>query len=106
MLTPRRRMIWESWNIPHFGPVMTYLANCNGDCKTFKGDAGNVWVKIDQMAYDKSKDPAWASILLTKQNATWTVPVPPNLAPGEYVLRHEILGLQAANTRMGAQFYP
>lgn len=85
---------------------MTYLANCNGDCKTFKGDTGNVWVKIDQMAYDKTKDPAWASMLLMKQNATWTVTVPPTLAPGEYVLRHEILGLQAASTRMGAQFYP
>ncbi|KAF2008431.1 lytic polysaccharide monooxygenase [Aaosphaeria arxii CBS 175.79] len=85
---------------------MTYLANCNGDCKTFKGDTGNVWVKIDQMAYDRSRDPAWASMLLMKQNATWTITVPPTLAPGDYVLRHEILGLQAASTRMGAQFYP
>ena len=85
---------------------MTYLANCNGNCSTFKGDSGNVWVKIDQMAFDKSKDPQWASLLLTKQNATWTVTVPPSLASGEYVIRHEILGLQAASVRMGAQFYP
>lgn len=32
--------------------------------------------------------------------------IPPKLAPGEYLLRHEILGLHVAETRMGAQFYP
>ena len=32
--------------------------------------------------------------------------IPPTLAPGEYLLRHEILGLHVAGTRMGAQFYP
>lgn len=32
--------------------------------------------------------------------------IPPSLAPGEYLLRHEILGLHVAGTEMGAQFYP
>jgi hypothetical protein len=34
------------------------------------------------------------------------VTIPPSLAPGEYLLRHEILGLHVAGQRMGAQFYP
>jgi hypothetical protein len=34
------------------------------------------------------------------------VTIPPTLAPGEYLLRHEILGLHVAGTKMGAQFYP
>ncbi|KAL2176387.1 glycosyl hydrolase family 61-domain-containing protein [Thermothelomyces heterothallicus CBS 202.75] len=60
----------------------SYLAHCtNDDCKSFKGDSGNVWVKIEQLAYNP-------------------------LAPGEYLLRHEILGLHVAGTVMGAQFYP
>lgn len=85
---------------------MTYLANCNGDCKTFKGDTGNVWVKFDQVAYNKAQTPPWGSSLLTAQNATWVVTVPPTLAPGEYVMRHEVLALHVASVRMGAQFYP
>lgn len=32
--------------------------------------------------------------------------IPPKLAPGEYLLRHEILGLHVAGTIMGTQFYP
>jgi lytic cellulose monooxygenase (C1-hydroxylating) len=99
-------MIWDSWVIWHPGPVMTYLASCNGDCKTFAGDTGNVWVKIDQVAYDPRQNPAWGSLVLTAQNAVWTITVPETLAPGEYVLRHEVLALHLANSRMGAQFYP
>jgi hypothetical protein len=34
------------------------------------------------------------------------VTIPPSLAPGEYLLRHEILGLHVAGQPMGAQFYP
>ena len=85
---------------------MTYLAKCPGSCANFKGDSGNVWVKIDQIAYDTSKVTPWGSDLLAKQGATWTVTIPPTIIPGEYLLRHEILGLHVAGTRMGAQFYP
>lgn len=27
---------------------MTYLAKCPNGCASFKGDTGNIWVKIDQ----------------------------------------------------------
>lgn len=73
---------------------------------SFKGDTGAVWVKIDQLSYNPSANPPWASDLLREQGAKWTVTIPPKLAPGEYLLRHEILGLHVAETRMGAQFYP
>ena len=65
------------------------MANCNGDCKTFKGNKGNVWVKIDQVALDLSKNPPWGTDMLTANNRTWTVTIPPDLAPGNYILRHE-----------------
>ena len=35
-------------------PVMTYIAKCPNGCATFKGDTGNVWVKIDQWGWDKT----------------------------------------------------
>jgi hypothetical protein len=100
---------------------MTYLAKCTPDCKSFKGDTGNVWFKvggpctfgslltfqkIDQMAYDPSKTVPWGSDCLARNGATWTVTIPPTIEDGEYLLRHEILGLHVAGKRMGAQFYP
>lgn len=85
---------------------MNYLAKCTPDCASFKGDTGNVWVKIDQVSYDTSKATPWGSDCLAKNGASWTVTIPPTIANGEYLLRHEILGLHVAGTRMGAQFYP
>jgi len=58
------------------------------------------------MGYDTTKSPPWGSDYLAKQGASWTVTIPAGLKPGEYLLRHEILGLHVAGTRMGAQFYP
>lgn len=84
---------------------MNYLADCGGSCANFKGDTGTPWVKFDQMAYDTTKSPPWGSDFLAKQGASWTVTIP-SIKPGEYILRHEILGLHVAGTRMGAQFYP
>ncbi|KAK3356579.1 glycoside hydrolase [Lasiosphaeria hispida] len=118
------QMIWDQWGSSHSGPVMrvtpstlnlvfntilqnSYLAHCtDNDCKSFKGDSGKIWVKIEQLSYNPSVNPAWASDLLRVQGAKWTVAIPPKLAPGEYLLRHEILGLHVADKRMGAQFYP
>lgn len=82
---------------------MTYIARCPNGCANFKGDTGNVWVKIDQMAYDTTKNPPWGSDYLAKQGASWTVTIPRNIPNGEYLLRHEILGLHVAGTSMGAQ---
>jgi cellulase len=37
-------------------PVMTYIASCgSADCSSFKGDSGNVWVKIDQDGYNHDR---------------------------------------------------
>lgn len=58
------------------------------------------------MGWDPKSKPAWGSDKLASLGATWTVTIPPGLADGEYILRHEILGLHVAGTRMGAQFYP
>ncbi|OTB15840.1 glycoside hydrolase family 61 protein [Daldinia sp. EC12] len=92
----------------HPGPVMTYIAHCtDNDCSKFKGDQGNVWVKIDQLSFNYSADPQWPSDFLnTKLGGKWTVTIPPALAPGEYLVRHEILALHMAIQPMGAQFYP
>lgn len=38
--------------------------------------------------------------------STWTVRIPKSISNGEYILRHEILGLQRASKSGLAQFYP
>ena len=41
---------------------------------------------------------------LAAAGAKWNVKIPASIAPGEYLLRHEILGLHVAATLGGAQF--
>ncbi|KAH8776652.1 family 61 endoglucanase [Diaporthe sp. PMI_573] len=101
------KFMWTEWKSDHPGPVMTYLASCGGSCSKFSGSTGKVWVKIDQGGYDASESVPWASKRLPTQNSTWTVTMPSSIAPGNYLLRHEILGLQRTNTNGSlAQFYP
>jgi hypothetical protein len=42
----------------------------------------------------------------TENGFTWTVKIPSSLAPGSYVLRHEIIALHSAGSSNGAQNYP
>ncbi|KAG9101764.1 hypothetical protein FRC06_002675 [Ceratobasidium sp. 370] len=97
---------WDQWGSSHSGPVMTYIAKCPNGCASFKGDTGSVWVKIDQWGWDKTATPPWGSDRLAANGAKWDVKIPAGLAPGEYLLRHEILALHVAGTLGGAQFYP
>ncbi|KAL9040460.1 MAG: hypothetical protein Q9180_001891, partial [Flavoplaca navasiana] len=48
----------------------------------------------------------WASDDLIAANMSWTVTIPKNVAPGNYVLRHEIIALHSAHNKDGAQNYP
>lgn len=48
----------------------------------------------------------WASADLIANNGAWTTTIPASLAPGNYVLRHEIIALHGAGALNGAQNYP
>ncbi|KAF8152575.1 endoglucanase-4 [Crassisporium funariophilum] len=97
---------WDQWGSSHSGPVMTYMAKCNGGCANFKGDSGSPWFKIDHWGWDKTATPPWGSDRLAKQGASWTVTIPKSISNGEYLLMHEILGLHVAGNVGMAQFYP
>ncbi|KAA8651856.1 hypothetical protein EYZ11_006211 [Aspergillus tanneri] len=98
---------WTEWPESHHGPVLTYLANCNGDCSSVDKSSLEFF-KIDEKGLvDGSKAPGtWASDQLIKSNNSWTVTIPSNIASGNYVLRHEIIGLHSAGNKDGAQNYP
>ncbi|KAJ7366865.1 glycoside hydrolase family 61 protein [Mycena albidolilacea] len=83
------------------GPMLTYLANCgSASCSEF--DAANaMWFKIQQAGRDAS---GWAQAQLNS-GASATLSLPSNLAPGNYLLRHEIIALQNGGSQGGAEFY-
>lgn len=48
----------------------------------------------------------WATDQLIANNNSWTSVIPPTIATGNYVLRHEIIALHASGQANGAQDYP
>ncbi|TPR02139.1 putative cyclase family protein [Aspergillus niger] len=98
---------WTDWPSSHHGPVLTYLANCNGDCSDVtKTDLE--FFKIDEsgLISDTEVPGTWATDNLISNNNSWTVTIPSTLEAGNYVLRHEIIALHSAENKDGAQNYP
>ncbi|KAL2000382.1 hypothetical protein VTN02DRAFT_3192 [Thermoascus thermophilus] len=97
---------WTAWPESHKGPVIDYLAACNGNCSSVDKTALKFF-KIDESGLtDGSGSGTWASDTLIKNNNSWTVTIPSTIAPGNYVLRHEIIALHSAENKDGAQNYP
>ena len=98
---------WNTWPDTHHGPVIDYLANCNGECTTVDKTTLK-FNKIDEkglISWD-SQPGHWATDELLAAGKTWTAQIPQSVAPGNYVLRHELIGLHEANRDNGAQNYP
>jgi hypothetical protein len=62
--------------------------------------------EISKEALLDAASDTWAPNVMIKNNLTWFVKIPTNIAPGNYVLRHEIIALHAAGQLNGAQNYP
>lgn len=88
---------------PHnTGPMLTYMANC-GDVTCDKFDPANAkWFKIQQVA--KKDDNTWVQQDIMNGGVA-DVTLPTNIAPGNYMFRHEIIALHLANSKGGAEFY-
>jgi len=103
---------WNEWPKSHVGPVLTYLAACNGNCAYAKKEELE-WVKIDELAWLNSTDSktlelggTWATDVFIANNFSWVTTIPPVLSSGNYVLRQEIIALHTAEQLDGAQAYP
>ncbi|KAB8074856.1 glycoside hydrolase [Aspergillus leporis] len=98
---------WTDWPESHHGPVINYLAPCNGDCSSVDKTKLE-FAKIDAKGLiDGSSPPGkWATDDLISNNNTYTLTIPKSIANGNYVLRHEIIGLHSAGQTNGAQNYP
>lgn len=98
---------WTTWPTSHKGPVLDYLAPCGQDCSTV--DKSNLqFTKIAEAGLlDASSNPQrWASDDLISNNFTWATTIPSTVAPGKYVLRHEVIALHSASSVGGVQAYP
>jgi Auxiliary Activity family 9 (formerly GH61) len=98
---------WNQWAESHHGPVIDYMAKCDGECETADKNTLEFFKISEAGLINGAPAPGtWASDTLRAQNLTWTVTVPASIAPGNYVLRHEIIALHSANNPNGAQNYP
>ncbi|KAH8731645.1 glycoside hydrolase [Phaeosphaeriaceae sp. PMI808] len=99
------KLQWDTWPLSHVGPVQEYLAPVSGGFSS-ANPASLMWTKVASSAWKSGNDPGkWVTDDLIKNNFSWDFTVP-NIAPGNYVLRHEIIGLHAAGQANGAQAYP
>ncbi|KAF8266394.1 glycosyl hydrolase family 61-domain-containing protein [Lactarius quietus] len=93
----------EKW--PHnTGPFMTYMASCgNTTCDKFNGSTAQ-WFKIDEIGKKPDGTTWYQQDVMNGSPVTLTLP--PNIAPGGYLVRQEIIALHLAVTLGGAEFYP
>ncbi|KAG9384676.1 Glycosyl hydrolase family 61 [Pyrenophora tritici-repentis] len=92
---------WTTWPESHVGPVIDYMAKVPDATAAKAGDLE--FFKIAAAGFDGGK---WAATKLIANNNTWSVTVPESIAPGQYVLRHEIIALHSAGDVNGAQKLP
>lgn len=94
--------VWKQWTHAQ-GPVMVWMYKCPGAFGSSCTGEGKGWFKIDQygLVGNSLNSENWGTALVLR-NLKWTSKIPSNLAPGNYLIRHELLALHQANT---PQFY-
>ncbi|PLN75272.1 endo-1,4-beta-glucanase [Aspergillus taichungensis] len=97
---------WTPWPESHHGPMLDYLARCDGSCETVDKTTLKFF-KIDGVGLvDPEPAPGvWGADQMIANNNSWMVQIPPTIAPGNYVLRHETIALHSAGSENGAQNY-
>jgi len=92
----------------HYGPVQVYLTKVS-DASTADGSTG--WFKIFSDSWSKKSggnsgdDDNWGTRDLSTCCGRMDVPIPKDIASGDYLLRAEALALHTASSSGGAQFY-
>lgn len=81
------------------GPITVYMADCQGPCDQYDA-SGSRFFKIFESGYERGPPPYDAA----GQRQNWkqaemsyngyTVTIPKNLKPGNYLVRHEIINLE------------
>jgi hypothetical protein len=85
--------------------MLTYMASCGSTtCDKFDNSKAK-WFKIQEIGKKSGSKSVWAQADLMTGGVA-TASIPKNLAPGNYLIRHEIIALHLATSKGGAEFYP
>jgi len=87
----------------HFGPVLVYMAKVT-DAKTASGPSAN-WFKVSELGLVSNNPDYFGDQVLNDNCGHYTFTVP-NVAPGNYLIRAEVIALHVAGGLGGAQHYP
>lgn len=100
-----------SW-VHSAGPMVAYLAACNGPCDAFEPEGKKVWFKIyenglvpeqDRVGMAISAVTTWSQHKIITQDGAWDLTIPRSLKPGNYLVRHEIIMIGSSDP---VQMYP
>ncbi|CAE7197463.1 unnamed protein product [Rhizoctonia solani] len=95
---------WTEWPDSHVGPVITYMARAPSDITKWNPGTSAVWFKVAEQGLVNGK---WAATdILKANNWVYSFTIPASLAPGQYIVRHELIALHAAWAYPGVQVYP
>lgn len=86
----------------HKGPVTAWLAKVDNAASASHTSAN--WFKIAEENLDTSTN-TWGVDTVIKNNGWWYFTLPSCIAPGQYLLRVELIALHSAYSSGGAQFY-
>ncbi|KAH9229621.1 lytic polysaccharide monooxygenase, partial [Colletotrichum gloeosporioides 23] len=98
---------WTLWPDSHIGPTITYMAKCpDAGCTDYLPGTDAVWFKVQEDGREGTSNTWGATPLMKAGNSGVKYTIPECLAPGHYLVRHEIIALHASYQYPGAQFYP
>ncbi|KAF4987041.1 hypothetical protein FDECE_15637 [Fusarium decemcellulare] len=89
----------NGWAESHRGPVITYIAPCNGDCASVDKTQLK-WTKIAEegvVSGPANTEGVWATDKLRENGGVNSATIPSSIAPGKYVIRNELIALHRAH---------
>ncbi|KAH7890297.1 glycoside hydrolase family 61 protein [Phlebopus sp. FC_14] len=90
---------------PHnIGPIMTYMTPCGSTTCDQYNSTDAEWFKIEETGLEPGNTVWYQQNIMDGGPANVTVPS--TIAPGQYLVRHEIIALHLATELGGAEFYP
>ncbi|KAJ3513004.1 hypothetical protein NLJ89_g3188 [Agrocybe chaxingu] len=87
----------------HFGPVLVYMASVSDATTADARSAG--WFKVSELGLVSRNPQYFGSQVLNDNCGHYTFTVP-DIAPGNYLIRAEVIALHVAGSSGGAQHYP
>ncbi|KDQ58486.1 glycoside hydrolase family 61 protein [Jaapia argillacea MUCL 33604] len=87
----------------HYGPMNIYMAKVT-NATTAIGYSSS-WFKVAEIGLVSNDSDYWGTEVLNDNCGHYTFTIPSGIAPGNYLIRAEVIALHVASTVGGAQFY-